>query len=115
MRLSGIEEAKTAIMNECFRISVSKEQGKSPGLCFNARFDGNPGCGKTTVARIYAKMLQECDVVPKTALFFETSGRAHTYTSKHATATVMTGFFCFCFCFVCCKKTRCGAHVRGPG
>jgi Holliday junction resolvasome RuvABC ATP-dependent DNA helicase subunit len=74
MRLSGIEEAKTAIMNEYFRVCVSKDQGKSPGLCFNARFDGNPGCGKTTVARIYAKLLKECGVVPESAIFIETSG-----------------------------------------
>lgn len=73
-RLDGMESVKEQIREIVDQISYmhDKKVGEIP--CIHMRFVGNPGTGKTTVARIVGRMLAERGVL-KNGAFNECSGR----------------------------------------
>lgn len=57
------------------RAQIAREQGSAaPFTNLNARFEGNPGTGKTSVARLYAAFLVQLGALPQGAAYEETSG-----------------------------------------
>ncbi|EJD38161.1 P-loop containing nucleoside triphosphate hydrolase protein [Auricularia subglabra TFB-10046 SS5] len=74
MALTGLEEVKAKALEIKHKIDTLNRQGALlKGERFNAVFLGNPGTGKTTVARIYAKLLASLGVLPGND-FVETTG-----------------------------------------
>ncbi|KAL0570784.1 hypothetical protein V5O48_011178 [Marasmius crinis-equi] len=74
MELTGLEEVKAQVLKIKARIDVSKRQGVDlRDERFNVVMLGNPGTGKTTVARLYAKFLSSVDALPGDH-FIETTG-----------------------------------------
>ena len=67
----GIEDVKCTFIKQYHRIKLAKEQGDGPASSYNVRFEGNPGTGKTTVARHYGGFLKELTVLPESSLFIE--------------------------------------------
>src|SRR5690606_12846982 len=74
MKLIGLEKVKERFVEQFQRVQIAKEQGTEAGKSYNARFTGNPGTGKTTVAKLYANMLVELGVLPEDSIVKETSG-----------------------------------------
>jgi Holliday junction resolvasome RuvABC ATP-dependent DNA helicase subunit len=57
-------------------VALDKERGRDlKALNYSVQFYGNPGTGKTVVARIYAELLAELGVLPASEVV-ETSGAA---------------------------------------
>ncbi|KAL8734543.1 MAG: hypothetical protein Q9166_001443 [cf. Caloplaca sp. 2 TL-2023] len=74
MDLVGLEDVKSQVLRIKAKIDTSKrQQSDLKKERFNAAFLGNPGTGKTTVARLYARVLTSLEVLPGVA-FVETSG-----------------------------------------
>ncbi|KAI0310251.1 P-loop containing nucleoside triphosphate hydrolase protein [Amylostereum chailletii] len=74
MEMTGLEAVKKQILAIKARIEVTKRQGASMvDERFNIVLLGNPGTGKTTVARHYAKFLSSLGIVSGDA-FEETTG-----------------------------------------
>lgn len=71
--LIGLNEIKQEISKILNYIKLNKERGKMPTLhmCFN----GNPGTGKTSVARIIGKLFSEEKILPGMGEFVEIHGR----------------------------------------
>ena len=76
MAMVGLEEVKAAMVSQYHRIRVAQKQGETAAASYNVRFDGNPGTGKTTIAKHYGLFLQQLGVLPEDSRFVETSGAA---------------------------------------
>lgn len=74
MGMIGLEDVKRAFLNIKSTVDTARRQGISPqDERYGCVFLGNPGTGKTTVARIYAKFLTSMGVIPGNS-FEETTG-----------------------------------------
>ena len=72
--LIGLDDVKKQIKEIAQTIAYIKKDKTLESPCIHMRFAGNPGTGKTTVARIMGKLLKEKGVLSK-GDFFEVSGR----------------------------------------
>ncbi|KAJ4487682.1 P-loop containing nucleoside triphosphate hydrolase protein [Lentinula aciculospora] len=74
MSLTGLEEVKAQVLDLKAKIDLSTRQNTSVSdERFNVCMLGNPGTGKTTVARIYAQFLSSVGILPGSE-FIETTG-----------------------------------------
>lgn len=73
-RLVGVENIRKRIEEVIAQIELSLKNGSTQRPCIHMRFIGNPGTGKTTVARIIGKILKEKGVL-RVGAFFEYAGR----------------------------------------
>ncbi|GFH06095.1 NFX1-type zinc finger-containing protein 1, partial [Haematococcus lacustris] len=76
LQLTGLEPVKREMFNLADQVELEKSRKRDlNSRQYNICFYGNPGTGKTTLARIYAELLKELGVLPD-AQVVETSGSA---------------------------------------
>ncbi|KAK7054631.1 hypothetical protein VNI00_003094 [Paramarasmius palmivorus] len=74
MKLTGLEQVKAQVLNIKAKIDLNTRQNASlKNERFNVVMLGNPGTGKTTVARLYAQFLSSVGALPGDH-FVETTG-----------------------------------------
>ncbi len=73
-RLVGNEQVKKKVEELIAQIELSARQNTGERPCIHMRFVGNPGTGKTTVARIIGKILKEKGLL-RVGNFYEYAGR----------------------------------------
>lgn len=61
----GLEDVKEEMIKQYYRIRLAQDQGDGAASSYNVRFEGNPGTGKSTVARHYNAFLQQLGVLPE--------------------------------------------------
>jgi SpoVK/Ycf46/Vps4 family AAA+-type ATPase len=74
LKMIGLSAVKENLRDIYHRIKLSQEQNDGAAASYNVRFEGNPGTGKTTIARHYGMFLQQLKVLPDKSVFKETSG-----------------------------------------
>lgn len=74
-KMIGCEYVKNRIKEIVAQIQLAKIQNNGKTPCIHMRFVGNPGTGKTTIARIIGKLLKEKGIL-RNGDFFECSGRS---------------------------------------
>ena len=67
----GLARVKRELMAQYHQIKLAVAQGDGGASSYNARFEGNPGTGKTTVARHYSDFLQQLGILPEGAVSLE--------------------------------------------
>ncbi|KAK7054630.1 hypothetical protein VNI00_003093 [Paramarasmius palmivorus] len=74
MKMTGLETVKDQVLKIKMKIDLAQRQNLTlQDERFNITMLGNPGTGKTTVARLYAKFLASVNVLPGNK-FIETTG-----------------------------------------
>jgi len=76
LKMIGLEKIKSSLIMMYHRIRLAQEQNDTGSSSYNVRFEGNPGTGKTTIAKHYCKFLKELEILPKTSTPTITSGAA---------------------------------------
>ncbi|KAI0893531.1 P-loop containing nucleoside triphosphate hydrolase protein [Annulohypoxylon nitens] len=64
MQYQGLEAVKQQFLDIKSKVNCYLEQGRDlKSECFNVIFQGNPGTGKTTIARLYARFLYSLNLL----------------------------------------------------